>query len=227
MTGADEVTGRCLYVFLDEGGDLNFSPTGTRYFAMTALTVTRPFPFNTPLVELKYDLVELGEDIEYFHASEDTQKVRDRVFEAIQANLGRVRIDSLIVEKRKTGPALRAEVRFYPEMLGYLLRYVVKGVPQESLDGVVVFTDVIPLKRKRQAVEKAVKVTLAGMLPKGVRHRVLHHASKSSMELQVADYCNWAVFRKWERRDNRSYDLIAGALRSEFDIFRASYKLYY
>ncbi len=36
-------------------------------------------------------------------------------------------------------------------------------------------------------------VTLAGMLPKTARYRVLHHDSKSNMDLQIVDYCNWAV----------------------------------
>jgi hypothetical protein len=37
--------------------------------------------------------------------------------------------------------------------------------------------------------------------------------------LQVADYCTWAIQRKWERNDNRSYDLISGKLESEYDVW--------
>src|SRR4030042_3250573 len=113
-----------LYVFLDEAGDFNFSSTGTRYFTLTTITNIRPFPWDVPLISLKYDLIEVGLDIEYFHAAEDRQAVRDQVFEIIGNKFGNLRIDSLVIEKRKTGPALQVLEKFYPRMIGYLLRYV-------------------------------------------------------------------------------------------------------
>lgn len=116
---------RFLYIFLDEAGNLDFSPNGTQYFTLTGVSKERPFMAYKELAELKYNLIEQDKDIEYFHASEDTQDVRNHVFHIIQSFLKNIRIDSLIVEKRKTGPALRKEDRFYPEMLGYLLRYII------------------------------------------------------------------------------------------------------
>jgi hypothetical protein len=206
---------------------LDFSVNGTRYFLLSSVTKERPFHAYKELTELKYDLAELGANIEYFHAAEDVQATRNRVFDIIQRNLTGIRIDSLVVEKRKTGPALRAEERFYPEMLGYLLRYVIKAHDIRQFAEVIVFTDQIPVQRKRQAVKKAVKMTLANMLPTEVRYRILHHDSKSNCDLQIADYCNWAVYRKWDRSDERSYNLIRSAIQSEFEIFRNGTTLYY
>jgi len=164
---------RFLYIYLDEAGDFNFSPNGTRCFTLSSIAKERLFHAYKELIELKYDLIESGTSIEYFHASEDKQTTRDRVFKIIQSNLTGIRVGSLIVEKRKTAPALRAEERFYPEMLGYLLRHVIKHHNLSQYSEVIVFTDRIPVQRKRQAVEKAVKVTLAKMLRTGVRYRVL------------------------------------------------------
>jgi len=73
-----------LYIFLDEGGNFDFSPTGTKYFTLTCISKTRPFQIAPALDSLKYDLIETGLDIEYFHAAEDRQAVRDKVFAAIQ-----------------------------------------------------------------------------------------------------------------------------------------------
>ena len=216
-----------LYVFLDEAGDFNFSLTGTRFFTFTTITKTRPFSWDAPLMSLKYDLIEVGLDIEYFHAAEDRQAVRDQVFAIISNNLTNLRIDSLIVEKRKTGFALQALEKFYPSMIGYLLRYVLDPRNLKDFAEVIVITDSIPVSRKREAIEKAVKQTLSRMLPAGTKHRILHHASKSCVGLQIADYCNWAIFRKWERQDLRSYELIRSGLRSEFDIFKSGARLYY
>lgn len=45
--------------------------------------------------------------------------------------------------------------------------------------------------------------------------------------LQVADYCSWALQRKWEVADLRSYNLIAPKVQSEFDLFAAGKTTYY
>jgi hypothetical protein len=55
---------RFLYIFLDEAGNLDFSPSGTRYFLLGSVAKERPFHAYKELTELKYDLVELGMDIE-------------------------------------------------------------------------------------------------------------------------------------------------------------------
>jgi hypothetical protein len=131
------------------------------------------------------------------------------------------------VEKRKTGPTLQILERFYPKMIGYLIRYVLEPRNLKDYTEVIVITDSIPVSRKREAVEKAVKQTLSRMLPAGTKYRILHHASKSCVSLQVADYCSWAIFRKWERGDSRSYELIRAGIRSEFNIFRSGSRYYY
>lgn len=218
---------RFLYIFLDEAGNLDFSPSGTKYFLLTSITKERPFLAYKEMTELKYDLVEQGLDIEYFHASEDSPIIRKKMFEIIVDKLNDIRIDSLIIEKRKTGPALCGEERFYPEMLGYLLKYILKGYNLSLYSEVIVFTDRIPINKKRKAIEKAVKMTLAKHLPKEVRYRIFHHESKSNMDLQIADYCNWVVYRKWDRGDEMFYKDLRSAIKSEFDIFQSGTKYYY
>jgi hypothetical protein len=217
----------CLYIFLDEGGNLDFSVSGTRFFTLTAITKCRPFELDAPLLSLKYDLLEEGLNLERFHAAEDKQPVRNRVFAQITRCLNSLRIDSLIVEKRKTQPDLQRQDKFYAAMVGYLLRYVYKQADGNRYRQVIVTTDTLPLRKKEKAFEKAIKTTLSGMLPEDATYRVLHHDSRSSPALQAADYCNWAIYRKWTDGDERSYSLIKEAVKSEFDIFRTGTVLYY
>lgn len=75
------------YIFLDEAGNLAFSSNGTRFFVLGALMMGRPSRLYADLAHLKYELIEQGINIEHFHAAEDSQFVRDRVFEIIQRNL--------------------------------------------------------------------------------------------------------------------------------------------
>jgi hypothetical protein len=105
-----------LYVFLDEGGNFDFSPRGTKYFTLTAISTTRPFAWDPPLMSLKYDELERGSRAECFHATEDKQVVRNRVFAVIAGHLSDMRLDCIVVEKRKTVPALQLEEKFYPRL---------------------------------------------------------------------------------------------------------------
>ncbi|MGB5686205.1 MAG: hypothetical protein WBM35_10350 [Candidatus Electrothrix sp.] len=54
--------------------------------------------------------------------------------------------------------------------------------------------------------------------PVRCRFRVLHHASMSNMELQLADYCNWTILRKWESGDRLFYDALREGIKSELEI---------
>ena len=230
MTRYVAVSSPCTYIFLDESGNLDFSPKGTRYFVLTAVSTRRPFPAFHALDTYKHDCLEDFRhrlDKEYFHCAEDNRHVRRRVFELIATGLDNMRIDSIVVEKSKTGPALRQGRRFYPRMLGYLLRWILPRELAMGAEKVLIITDKLPIREKRHAVEKACKLALANSLPRTVKHQILHHESRSHYLLQVADYCCWAMFRRWERGDVESYNLIAPAIRSEFDVFRTGVRHYY
>ncbi len=215
------------YVFIDEAGDFNFSPTGSRYYHFTAISGTRPFPLDGPLAELRFDLIEQGHDIEYFHACDDRQVVRDAVFSVIQGGLKHYRVDTVVVQKARTNPVIRPPEVFYPRMLGYLVQYVIGGLDLSKVKEVIVITDTIPVQRKRHIIKGAIKPQLAKMLPATAKYRLLHQASKSCCGLQIVDYVNWAIQRKWNRHDYRSYNLIKGDIFSEFDIFRKGDHDYY
>ena len=60
---------RFLYIFLDESGNLDFSKNGSRFFLITGVVQERPFEAYKALCDLRYDLIESGDDIQRFHAS--------------------------------------------------------------------------------------------------------------------------------------------------------------
>lgn len=202
-----------VYIFLDESGNFDFSPGGTKHLILGCVVYRRASALYSEVMDLRYDLMEEGYDLERFHATDDRQAVRDRVFAVIGRHLDAIEIHSLVVEKATTDPAVRSVVRFYPEMLGRLLGHVF-----ETLSGyreVIVITDSIPVASQRRAIEKAVKTTLADILPPHSRYRIYHHDSRSNIGIQIADYCTWAIQRKWKDGDDRSYALVRDAIRSE------------
>lgn len=218
----------CIYIFLDEGGDFNFSSNGTKYFTLTTVTMSEPIVFDIPLLDYKYKLLQEELDIEYFHASENVQNIRDKVFSIIKENISSLRVDSLIVEKSKTSPSLQNPLKFYPKMFGFLLQYLFRSIEiqVDSFEAIII-TDKIPLQKKRHAIIKTIKTNLHTMLPSKAKYVIYHHDSKSSGGLQITDFCNWAVYRKWSRDDMRSYNIIKEAVKIEYDIFFDSRKHFY
>ncbi len=216
-----------LYMFLDEGGNFVFSPKGTNYFVLTCLTFQRPFPAYDHLTMINYDLLENGIDLQYFHATEDKQAVRDRVFNLIQKNLSYFTVDSVIIEKRKTNPVLREKGKFYLKVFDFLMKSVLETRIHSGIKQLLIFTDQIPMESDRKAVEKGIKITVSHHLGEKIKYHIYHHPSKSNFNLQVVDYINWAIYRKWEAGDLRSYNLVKQAIKGEADIFKGSDMTYY
>ena len=226
-TTSQEGSGYTSYIFLDESGNLDFSPTGTKYFVLTSVSTVRPFGFYDSLESLKYELLERGWDGEYFHCSDDNKFVKKQIFDIVADHSKELQIDSLIVEKAKTDPALTEDRRFYPEMLGYLLKFVLQSRAHSQAREIIVITDTVPVRKRRRSVESAARGALKAMLPQSQSYRLLHHSSRAHYGLQVADYCCWAIFHKHETQNLDYYQRISQSVHSEFDTFRSGTTYYY
>ena len=168
----------------------------------------------------KHDLLEAGRNIEYFRCAHDRREVRNRVFDLIATHLGDMRMDCLVTEKSTVSANLRRDTQFYPRMLSYLLKHLLHKELTTDANEIIVITDSIPLRSRRHVIAKAVKRALTEMIPQTMKYRIMHHNSRSHFGLQVADYCCWAVFRKWERGDTTHFDRIRPSLASEYQMLR-------
>jgi hypothetical protein len=54
---------------------------------------------------------------------------------------------------------------------------------------------------------------------RSLQRQAISCSSRSEPCLQVADYCCWAIQRKWERHDDRSYILLKDKIESEYRLF--------
>ncbi|MEW6654319.1 MAG: DUF3800 domain-containing protein [Bacteroidota bacterium] len=212
---------KALYIFIDESGNMDFSANGTKYCTLTSLSKIRPFVLSEPLFNLKYDLWEKGLEFEYFHASEDKIDTRTAVFDVFEKNIRKFQIDSVIVEKRKTHPAIQEHDKFYKKVFEFLLGYTLKrfsGLYSQA----IIITYEIPVKKRKKEIQKAIKSYISHWSEaEKIPYKIYHYSSKSDMNLHIIDYINWAIFRKWERTDNMNYEKIAKSIVSEFDVFKA------
>lgn len=223
------------YIFSDEAGDFNFSRGAniSNYFIITSVTFDS-YDIGNGLTDLKHKLSWNGLCNDGFsHASEDDQVVRDHVFEYLQKQ--DFHIDSTILEKSKAQPQTKPEdeevdslnARFYKLAWYFHLKHVAPRYTRDiQVDELCVVASAIATKRKRAIFREALN-DVAQQTIKGADWRTAFWPCSTDPCLQIADYCCWAIQRKWEMGCVRSYDLISDKIVREKDLFEAGTKHYY
>lgn len=165
--------------------------------------------------------VEIGDK---FHATEDAQAVRNEVYGLIQRF--DFDIDATILEKSKAQPQARStEARFYKYAWYY---HAKRLIPARfcSNDNVLVTAAALGTNNKRAAFKSAFNDVMQ-QTGRGLNLCTAFAPSANDPCLQVADYCAWAIQRKWELNYTRSYGLIGNKVRSEFDLWQNGTHQYY
>ncbi len=226
---------KTLFIFIDESGGFDFSPKGTKYFVLSAVSTLNPLG-KERLEEIKYDLMKNGTNLEYFHATEDKQIVRNQVYDFIE-NLENIEIDSVIVQKNKTNPSLyisekkkksKKGTKLYTIALRTLLQYIFcKYDDSAKVDQVVIVLSSIFDLNKRELIKKTIKIYLKQIFSNPFY--LYFHQNRSDKNTQIADYCCWAIYRKWTDGEIRPYNAVnkGNKIKSEFDIFKTGKIIYY
>tara|TARA_R110002094_G_scaffold219605_1_gene191681 strand:- start:9 stop:665 length:657 start_codon:yes stop_codon:yes gene_type:complete len=214
------------YLFSDEAGCFTFNrnPNVSTYFIICTITLG-DLNVAAELVKLRREMIWEGAPVgDFFHATVDRQEVRDRVYSAILKH--DVRIQATICEKAKAQPHLTTtRARFYKYPWFYTLKHGVAPLVNAG-DELLVTAASVGTKKERLTYCKELDDVM-GQTMRATRWAVDFRPSHCDPCLQVADYCAWAIQRKWERGDTRSYDLIKHMITREYNLWRHGQKLYY
>jgi hypothetical protein len=212
-------------VFADEAGNFDFSleEGASRYFVLTTVAMD-DCSIGHDLLELRRELAWQGRYLDRtFHATEDEQAIRDEVFALLAS--APFRVDATILEKRKAQPHLQFESGLY-KMAWYLhFKHVAPRLATPA-DRLMVTAASLGTKKKRGLFHQAVEQVVFQVAP-CASYRVAFWPFQTDPCLQVADYCTWAIQRRWELDDPRSHALIAPKIASEFDVWRVGATYYY
>lgn len=159
--------------------------------------------------ELRYELMEVGHDISEFHASQDRQSTRNRVFDLLQdiyglgANIVYGK-KSLIVEHD------RSDVRLHAKFGLQLVESVVCRVGLENFERLIMIFD-RALTQKHQA---ELSLLMKPVLKRISRPFHLYFQSmKVDMNGQIADYVAWSKFVALERGEMRPWESLSKSLK--------------
>jgi hypothetical protein len=220
-----------LYIFADEAGELAFHAKSNRYFILTTVTLA-DCSLGDQLLQLRRQLAwERVETTPDFHATEELQAVRDRVFDVLEG--ADFRIDATIFDKPKVQPHRRISVDgFYQFAWFYHLRYVAPQVITDPATRLLVVPATIASSKQKQHIFAEAVRSVVSQTVNVAEASCAFWRGQSDPCLWVADYCSWAIQRKWEQTwqggpDVRSYNRIHHHIASEFDIFAPGTKRYY
>ena len=158
--------------------------------------------------------------------SEDTQQVRDNVFSIISKTSHPMRVDSIIAQKNKAHPKFyKQPLEFFRTLGEPLLKYAFTRAGWHGYEHVVVVFSSLFDKKKRGILKQSFKSLIKRHAQ--VSHAFYFHGSKFDLCAQAADYFCWAIYRKWESGDVRSYTLVKHLVKSEFPIFKGGTTEYY
>ncbi len=214
------------YAFADEAGNFDFSRKqgASRYFILCTVSIDDPAGVVAALSQLQMDLAWEGNHLDsVFHATEDPQTVRDRVFQIIQGF--ELKVDATILDKRKAQPHLQSEASLYKMAWFLHFRYVASMLAKQE-DRLFVGAASLGTKKKQRDFYKAID-DVVWQTSSCDSYRVAFWPYISHACLQVADYCTWAIQRRWERDDDRSHTLIRDKIRTEYPIWQYGNTTYY
>lgn len=204
--------------------DFSRKQGASRFFIITTVTLA-DWSIGNELLELKRELYWQGCEVrDYFHATEDKQGVRDRVFELIGRH--HLTIDATLFEKSKVKPRIAGREAYFYKLAWFLhLKHLVPDLVPADRD-VFLIAASFGTKAKKASAHIALRDVIS-QVASSRTHAVAFWRAATDPCLQIADYCAWAIQRKWERNDRRSHVLIKEKIRTEYDIFGAGNTHYY
>ena len=206
------------YLFADEAGNLHFTPKSSKYFIVTAVSMNDFLP-AVALLNLRHELAyeessELWES--GFHACEDKQPIRDRVYPIISQS--DIRIDSVILDKSKTHKRIADDEHYFYQLAWHLLfKYIAKHCFPDGEKGLVI-AGTLGTKQKKERFRKSI-ADVVGQHRHPTLIKTAFWPASSHPGIQLADYCCWAIQRWKESNDERSYVLVKSKIGSCYEPF--------
>jgi hypothetical protein len=231
---SDETKNR-LFLFGDESGCLVFKKNGTasRYFVLATACFRGPGSASE-LLSLRRELLWLrnkgairtGTRIDsHFHATADEKSIRHAVYRRIKSL--EFRVDATILEKQKAMPHITADsADFYKYAWFYHLKHVSGKIIKDCDTELHLLPSAIGTSRKRANFLNSVNNVVQQLMPRS-NWSVDFEQSSADPGLQVADYCAYAIYQKWERGNDTWYRYISNKVCSEFDLWKNGKTIYY
>jgi|SRR3990172_948543 len=192
-----------MILFLDESGDLGFSPGGTTYFIIGFLAVNEEIKFRRVIRNIKKRNGLSGKvELKAYHSGDD---LRFEVLNAIAAS--DIEIHTVSVFKPRVYDHLQTDTNI---LYNYAAKWLlVPFLEERQLSDVRIIVD-LRITRLSSAMrfDDYIKAELWGERGIHTKLEVHHLDSMRSLGLQAVDFVTYALLRGRERSDWRFWNII-------------------
>jgi hypothetical protein len=227
------------YIFLDESGrpetitikgkNLVAEGVTSEYLVICAVVTQNPMNIQRQVLNAKLaglastDLanhLSIKHSLEVFHASSDTEPIRQYVYRRI-ADMTDFKALILVAEKLKAYDSFQKNRdSFYNAMCGQLLKRVLHTHEECSI--------VISRKDSNLGIQKNLNTEIDRLrleyfeehgIEVKTRFNFEHNPHYSHSALQIADYLAFSVFKVFENKERKYFELVKGQISFIQDIF--------
>lgn len=194
------------YCFIDESGDLGFGRNSSDWFFLVALVTTNKRDLEKVVKKVWKVVIEKNNKTNELHATKEKDSTRRRLLLLI-SKLENCGIIILLVKKEKLLHHQVSAHEFYCETLAYLISEIVqKGT----------FLDLEIVLDKKET-SKTLNQKLLNLLRSNLSNTVTIILENSHHEkgLQAVDFIAWAIFQKYQRKNDTFYNLIKKQILKE------------
>ncbi|MET4217023.1 hypothetical protein ACVWWG_003603 [Bradyrhizobium sp. LB7.2] len=205
------------FVFADEAGDFTFKRQNgaSRYFMLCTLT-TDDCSMASELLHIRRELCAAGGECDKLHCTEDKQAIRDEVYKVLAQH--KFRVDATLLEKSKAQPQTRtSDATFYQYAWYYHFKHVAPKILTKD-SKLLITAAALGQNKTKAAFKQALNNTVQQIVPRSQWEVSFLDSAKDPL-LWAADYCAWAIQRKWERGDDKSHKLIKASISTEYDLW--------
>ena len=198
-----------LFLFVDESGNFDFSPKGSRNFVLAGIATRHPLRSALKVSQLRYELLARGHNLSHFHATEDLQEVRDAMFRVV-AQMEDLKCYVISGTKSRVPKEFQSDAEMHARFAREIMKFSRQSFLDENFERIGVVFDQSLTKARQKIFHKAMKKE---MRKQRVPTYLYFQQLKFDFNGQIADYVAWAKFKQLERGDNRPWDLLRDSLR--------------
>lgn len=212
------------YIFMDESGDLgfDFNKEGTsKNFMITCAISSSPRSLEKIIKKYFRSLPAKirSNHCGTFHCNKEQQKYRDKIFSMINEN-NDCKIIVIRLNKEKVFTNLQ-EQKFI------LYNYIVNITLDRIINKKIINTsDTVTFIASQRETNRLLNENFKNYIAKKINEHhnlniqtIVSHPSNHK-GLQVVDACSWAVFRKYEYKDNSYYNIIKNHIIEDSLLFK-------
>lgn len=206
------------YIFLDESGDLGFSERSSRWFIFTIALIDNHRKLERVIKKARNSLKKKHKNIGELHAYHSDTLTRKRVLSGL-AEIDGLKVLCVVLNKEKVYIDLQNQKNY---LYNYTANILLNRLHTKKI---IPIDEPVYLYIDRKDTNKNIRENFERYLSKSLQEQhngiidIKLRASHEVKSLQAVDFLSWAIFRKYERNDYESYELIKDLIIEENLLF--------